>query len=171
MHLRGFALFLLGAWIAGSLFMTMVATQNFRSVDRLLDGISPKAALILKPVPRDQVRQLLRYQVSEQNRWYFGTWDVVQVFLGLGLFLFLLLASHERPFVLGLALGMVLIAFGQAVFVTPEVTSIGRTLDFVDGNTPERAKFWVMHGAYSGLEVLKWLTGVILGVRLLIRRR
>ena len=36
MKISNFACWLLGGWIAGSLFMILVATQNFRSVDRLL---------------------------------------------------------------------------------------------------------------------------------------
>src|SRR4051794_6835029 len=64
---------LLGAWIAGSLFMIMVATQNFRSVDRLLAAPGRGGAQVEK-MGRDDARTFLRYQVSEQNRWYFETW-------------------------------------------------------------------------------------------------
>ena len=36
MHFRRFACLLLGAWLAGILVMAMIATQNFRTVDRIL---------------------------------------------------------------------------------------------------------------------------------------
>jgi len=36
MHLTRIAALLLGAWLGGCVFMDTVATQNFRSVDRML---------------------------------------------------------------------------------------------------------------------------------------
>src|SRR5712692_8460340 len=42
MHFRRLAAFLLGIWLGGSVFMDMVATQNFHSVDRLLAAPSPQ---------------------------------------------------------------------------------------------------------------------------------
>ena len=39
MHFRRFAALVLGVWLAGCVFMDMVATQNFRSVDRLLTAL------------------------------------------------------------------------------------------------------------------------------------
>ena len=40
---RGWALVAMGAWLAGSICMSIVATENFYTVDRLLDS-SPSAA-------------------------------------------------------------------------------------------------------------------------------
>src|SRR5713101_6835250 len=71
---------LLGAWIAGSLFMIMVATQNFRSVDRLL-AAPGSATTQVGRMGHDEARTFLRYQVSEQNRWYFETWEKIQLAL------------------------------------------------------------------------------------------
>src|SRR5947208_11673763 len=84
MNIRYFACWLLGGWIAGSLFMILVATQNFRSVDRLLAAPGSAAAQIGK-IGRDEARTFLRFQVSEQNRWYFETWEKIQLALGLAL--------------------------------------------------------------------------------------
>ena len=78
MHYRRFACFLLGAWLAAGLFMAMVATQNFRSVDRLLAKPSAAAAQQLHKLG-PAGRSLLRYQVSEQNRWFFETWEWTSV--------------------------------------------------------------------------------------------
>src|SRR5436853_1612298 len=80
MNIRYFACWLLGAWIAGSLFMIMVATQNFRSVGRLLAAPGP-AAPSVEQMGHDEARTFLRYQVSEQNRWYFQTWEEFELFL------------------------------------------------------------------------------------------
>jgi hypothetical protein len=49
MHFRRFAALLLGVWLAGCVFMDMVATQNFRSVDHLLAAPPPQIAERYKP--------------------------------------------------------------------------------------------------------------------------
>ena len=84
MKSRYVACWLVGAWIAGSLFMILVATQNFRSVDRLLAAPASARAPFEK-MGHQEARTFLRYQVSEQNRWYFETWETVQLALGLAL--------------------------------------------------------------------------------------
>src|SRR6266404_9892490 len=81
MDIRYFACWLLGAWIAGTLYKIMVATQNFRSVDRLL-AAPGSAAPMVEQMGHDAARMFLRYQVSEQNRWYFETWEKIQLALG-----------------------------------------------------------------------------------------
>ena len=92
MHTRRLSSLLLGAWLAGSLFMWMVATQNFRSVDRLLESPSPQASTQFDKLGRDGARTLLRYHVGEQNRWYFETWELAQIVVGA----LLIAASVER---------------------------------------------------------------------------
>src|SRR5882724_1655665 len=96
------ACWLLGAWIAGSLFMIMVATQNFRSVDRLLAAPGRAGAQVEK-MGHDDAKTFLRYQVSEQNRWYFETWEKVQLVLGLAL---LAVTLRQNRLVFSLAIPM-----------------------------------------------------------------
>src|SRR5712671_7889920 len=99
---------LLGAWIAGSLFMIMVATQNFRSVDRLL-AEPGRASAQVERMGRDDARTFLRYQVSEQNRWYFETWEKIQLALGLGLLVVAMSTQKIFRFVVALKLVFLLI--------------------------------------------------------------
>jgi hypothetical protein len=172
MHFRRFACFLLGAWLAGGLFMALVATENFRSVDRLLaKPAAPAAQQLGKLGPA--ARPLLRYQVSEQNRWYFETWGVVETGIGAALLMVLLFGSTETLFVLLLSLLMLLIALVQRFVLTPEIVVLGRVIDFVPAGlrSPERSRFWTLHGMYSGLEVLKWILGLVLAARLIFRKR
>ncbi|HZT31157.1 MAG TPA: hypothetical protein VFA33_14810 [Bryobacteraceae bacterium] len=173
MHFRRLACFLLGAWLAGSLFMALVAIENFRSVDRLLDRPAPAAARQFEALGHDAARTLLRYQVSEQNRWYFQAWGAGQLFLGLGLLLVLVFGSTETLFSLVLAGLMLVVAGVQHFALTPEIVALGRVIDFVPltAVSADRGRFWTMHSLYSGAEVLKWLIGFVLAGKLVIGTR
>jgi len=130
MKIRYFTGWLLGGWIAGSLFMILVATQNFRSVDRLL--AEPRtAAGRIEQIGRDEARTFLRYQVSEQNRWYFETWEKIQLALG-GVLLVVAFTGlrEQRGFGLLVTLMFVLLLL-ERFYVTPEIVRLGRLIDFV----------------------------------------
>ena len=82
MKLR-WALLVMGMWIMGSICMSVVATENFYTIDRLLDGSTNvefhRATQQLGHAP---ARDLLRYLSSELNRLYFQAWNVAQLVLG-----------------------------------------------------------------------------------------
>src|SRR5712691_3624186 len=131
---------LLGAWIAGSLFMIMVATQNFRSVDRLL-AAPGRAGAQVETMGHDAARAFLRYQVSEQNRWYFETWETIQlVALGLAL---LAATLRQSKFGYRWALVLFLLVMTERFYITPEIIRLGRLIDFVPPavSSPERDTF------------------------------
>jgi hypothetical protein len=153
--------------------MTMVATQNFRSVDRLLAAPSSQAAKQIETLGKPAARAFLRYQVSEQNRWYFMTWETIQLGLGALLLLVLLFGAEAKAFVLLLSLLMLLIVGIQHWVMTPEIARLGRVIDFLRESTfsAEHARFWHFHTAYSISEVIKWGLGIVVTIKLLIRRR
>jgi uncharacterized membrane protein YkgB len=157
MHHRRIASFLIGAWIAASLLMAYVATQNFHNVDRILAAPSAGASKMLESLGHDQARMLLRYQAAEENRAYFSDWEFVQIILGVALTAMLLLATHvNRLMVLICGLMVLLVGFMHFA-LTPEITFTGRAFDFVPPGAGGRGHFWVLHGLYSGLELLKLL--------------
>src|SRR5439155_18808783 len=117
MNTRYIACWLLGAWIAGSLFMIMVATQNFRSVDRLLAAPGRADAQVGK-MGRDEARTFLRYQVSEQNRWYFETWEKIQLALGVAVLAALI---RQGRLTVGLAASMCTLLLVERFYLTPEI--------------------------------------------------
>ena len=153
--------------------MAWVATENFRSVDRTMESPSPVAALQFKSLGPTQTRMMLRYLVSEQNRYYFEYWDDVQIIYGLFFFFFLLFGTKEGKFPLGLALAMLLITMAQRFLLTPELISLGRNIDFIppDMHSGQRTKFYVLHGGYAAAEVAKWGFGVVLGLALILAKR
>ena len=173
MHYRRLACFLLGLWLGGGLFMDMVVTENFRSVDRLLAQPAPAAAQQFDKLGPGGARTLLRHQVSEQNRWYFETWGVIETAMGVALLLVLLFGSTEKNFTLLLCLLMLLIVILQRFALTPQMVFLGRIIDWIPADHPadERARFWMLHRAFVGLELLKWALGLLLTGKLLFRSR
>jgi len=173
MHSRRLACFVLGVWLAGGVFMAWVATENFRSVDRLLDHSHPAASLEFRSLGPQASRLLLRYAASEQNRYFFENWEVAQIILGILFFLFLLFGTHEDKFSLIMALVLLIITVGQRLAVTPELVALGRSLDFLPPDTAaaERTKFMLLHRGYEAIEAVKWVVVLILAGRLFITRR
>src|SRR5713226_3101025 len=174
MHFRRLASLLVGSWLMGCALMDMVATQNFRSVDRLLSAPSAQAAEQIRAIGgHNPARAFLRYQVAEQNRWYFENWERMQIALGVILVLVLLFGSVPDRFALLLTVLMLAAVLVMHFFLTPEITRLGRSIDFTPQGTPssERARFWNFHGAYSATELVKLGLGVALAVRLLRRRK
>jgi hypothetical protein len=161
------AMFAVGMWIAGSLFMMVVATQNFRTVDRLL--ATPTNVTFTSQVDtlgHAAVRDLLRYLSSELNRLYFQVWNAAQLVLGL-LTLWLVTggpsSARRVRWGVGVMLGVVVL---MTVWLQPEITSLGRSLDFVPRDPPPPAaeRFWTLHGVYTVLELGKLVVGIIVSL-------
>jgi hypothetical protein len=173
MNFRRLACLLLGLWLGGSAFMAMVAAENFRSVDRLLAHPAPLAAQHIEGMGPTVARMFLRYQAAEQNRWYFETWDSAQIVIGLLLLFVLLFGTGEGKFTLALPVLMLGVALVDRLLLTPAIIAQGRLIDFVPPGIQslERNRFQVMHGAYSSLEIAKWVLGLVLAGKLLVLRR
>jgi hypothetical protein len=162
------AAFLLGAWLCGGLFMGFVATQNFATVDRVLAVPPQSAAPMIQSLGYDQARQLLRYLAGEENRLFFGDWELVQLGLGLAL-VCVLFSGVGNPLIAGLAAVLLLLTGFQHFMVTAQLLTLGRSIDFVspEAQSAARNSFWKLHALYGGIEVAKLalvlvLTGVVL---------
>ena len=154
------ALVLLGVWLTGTVCVAVVATQNFYTVDRLLARrATPAFNTIVDAQGQPQAREFLRYLSSELNRVYFQLWNGVQVILG---WLVVGLIARQRRAVRWLVAAMA-IATVVVAAMTPEIVSLGRSLDFVprDPPPPGVSRFWMLHGAYTALEMLKLVIGAI----------
>jgi hypothetical protein len=158
--------------MGGGLLMTWVAAESFSSVDRLLARAHPVATAQFKALGRADARLLLRYQVAEQNRWYFQTWETAQLAIGVLFFFFLLFLTRENKFALLLVLLMIAEVVAQRFLLTPGMISLGRMIDFAPPPAlpGERTQFWLLHSWYWGLELLKWALGLALAARLIAHR-
>ena len=155
-------LLLLGAWMGGTLLIWLVATVSFRNVDRVLSRSTSEAARL--SVPEAARRPVLRHLASEFNRWLFQLWGAVQLVLGAAVLVLLLRQTPRTPANLtlaGLLLVLVVVMLGV---ITPAITSLGRTLDFVPRSPPppQMAAFGRLHAAYSFLDLIKLvLVGIL----------
>lgn len=160
------AMFAMGAWLAGTLIVSVIAAENFYTIDRLLAG-SPNAgfASAVSRLGEPQTRELLRYLSSELNRLYFQVWNVSQLVIG-GLVLWLVASNRSavRPR-WGVTAMLALVAM-MTLWLTPQIVSVGRSLDFVPRNPPPSAlgRFWVLHGTYTLVESGKLVLGVIVAI-------
>lgn len=174
MHFRRLASLILGAWLAGCVFMDMIATQNFHAIDRMLSSPTGRVAKQIQDMGGpDQARILLRYEASEVNRLFFENWERIQLLLGFTLFLVLLFGGNAGKFSLFCAVAMLLIVVAERFIMTPMMIRLGRAIDFLPtgADSSDRAQFWTLHSAYSITEMLKIGIGVVLAVKLLLRSR
>jgi hypothetical protein len=171
MHYRRIACFLLGLWLGAGLLMAWFGAVSFRTVDQMLSRPNPVLAVQMRALGPAGARILLRYQVAEQNRRLFEAWEIAQIILGVLFFSFLLFGSQEGKFSLIVLLLMLVATVVQRLAITPEMTALGRILDYAHSEMPsvERSKFWMLHSAYGGVEILKLGLGLILGGLVLLR--
>jgi hypothetical protein len=157
-----------GAWLMGSLMMFVVAPTNFRLVDELLAHSENQSfRSLVDHHGSGPTRELLRYLSSELNREFFLRWNIVQVLLGAALLLIVSKRSEgaggvarfqrqRRRVRLPLVFATVLVS-GLLIGLTPLITSVGRSLDFVprEPPPPELGLFKLLHVGYTVLELVK----------------
>ncbi len=151
---------ILGAWLAGTVFMWMTAIKNFETVDVILAS-PPQAfdALTSEFAPED-LREAMRYQASEVNRLFFAGWGTVQMLLGLGALVLAWKGRGDR-ILLGCIVGAVVIAGVLQAVAVPETIRLGRIIDFGAGSPAETAAFWRYHHTYTGLDMTKFVLLIV----------
>jgi hypothetical protein len=169
MHSRRLCTLLLGAWLAGGLFMAWVAVHNQRSPQQLLKSNSKRVQEELYSIGPNRAASLFQFQVSELNRELFDRWELTQIALALALGITLLFSTNGNRLMMalwGLMFALVLI---QHLTITPMMIELGRGVDFagIDEFIEERRAFRRSHASYGWLEVVKGLAGLGLAVRLL----
>ncbi len=169
---RRLAALLLGIWLGASILADVAVTQNFQTVDRFLqtpDSVSTSAAL--HDIPRDRMRFILRRNAAEENNWIFVNWERAEVVLGCLLFLLLLFGERPQIMLMALCAAMILIVGVEHFALTPTITDLGRRVDDLPVTDPGYKRFWLMHGLYSGLDILKMLMMAAFAARLVIKRK
>jgi hypothetical protein len=164
------ALVALGVWLMGSICVSIVATQNFYTVDRLLADQHGAFAAMVQKHGQPAARELLRYLSSELNRLYFQAWNAAQIVLG-AVTLWLIAGSRKQDAAFSIVAAMLAVVVLMLVYLMPAIVTLGRELDFVprDPSPPGMSRFWVLHAAYTSLEMLK-LAAALLAAGLIAGR-
>jgi hypothetical protein len=173
MHYRRIVCFILGLWFGGGLIMAWYGSRSFGSVDDIMNSANPAFAVQTKPLGPATTRLVLRAAVVEQNRSMFKSWELLQIVLGLLFFSYLLFGTTEGKFTLLVSVAMVLLTLIQRLGISPELAVVGRSMDYVPAEfrNQEHAKFWLLHNAYLGVDVLKYGLGLVLGAIAMSSRR
>jgi hypothetical protein len=160
---RGLSILLLGAWLGAGIFTDLAVTQNFRAVDRFLESSQPDS------VGRAQERILLRENAAEENNWIFQNWERLESAISGVLLLLLLVGGKPGKSTLALALTLPAIVAAEHFLLTPRIIDLGRIVGDLPVTDPAARTFWMLHGLYGGLDILKILVGLGLAAVLLIR--
>jgi len=156
-------MFCMAIWLSGSVFISVIATQNFYTIDRLIDK-SPNDVfrVVVETMENPQARDLLRYLSSELNRLYFQYWNLAQLPVGIIALRLVSSIPKSRLATWGIVAMLCVVLF-LMVFITPPILSIGRGLDFVPRipPPPELRTFGLLHAAYSALTVVNVVLGVL----------
>jgi hypothetical protein len=173
MHYRRFVLFLLGLWLGGSLLAAWYGAASFGTVNRMMAEANPGFLSQVKELGPDTTRQVLRAVVVEQNRWLFASWEYGQVVMAALLFAYLLFGTLEGKASLALALVMLALVLLQRIWISPEIAQTAKALPYLprDLALQERARFWLLHNTYLGIEVIKLGIGAVLGALVATGRR
>jgi hypothetical protein len=173
MHARRFACMLLGFWLAGSMVMTFIAASSANSAGRLLLDHGPAAGLRIKSMGQEEARIMLAYPVRQQVRWWLEEWENLELALGALFFLFLLFGTREGKLVLSVTLGIYAIVLFERFLTLPQMLYLGSQMDFVPANvvTPERNELIAVQNAFTGVEIVKGLVILGLGVYMIARTR
>jgi hypothetical protein len=163
MHSSRIATFLLGAWIGCCIFMDLLALENLRLANGVLNSAIPPAVEIIQKAGREEMGLLLRYFAAEQYRYFFSTWELIQIPSALLLAGVLYFAADRRPMPQILCgLMLVLVLFQLAIH--PELAYRGREADFPPGSQTlgTQARVWALTEVWIGAESAKLLIGALL---------
>ena len=168
------ATFCLGLWLMGTICVSVVAMQDFYTIDRLLaDPGNDTFEGMVESIGRAKSRDFLRFLASELNRLFFQLWNWSQFLIG-GATLWLVWRIPEPRVLRWSIIGMLGIVLVLTVLLTPQILAVGRSLDFVSRNPapPSLRTFGILHATYTTLEMLKLAvgTGVVVWIVRAARR-
>jgi hypothetical protein len=165
------AVAILGAWIASTLCMWFAATRSFATVESVLKRAEPQFVETTKPLGEGPTRVVLRYMASEINRTLFWGYGALQIGLGAILLLLLWRQAPRNAVDIGVVASMLALSVILTLVITPLITTLGRSIDFIPRNPPPPVmpRFWALHGSFTGLDGVKLLAGIGLLIRWILR--
>jgi len=170
-HTRRIASFILGAWLAGCIFMMFVSIENLRTPSLVMALPLPPVDSMTRQLGWDRMYALLHHAASEQTRHESRLWLEAQLLLGAILGLCLLLATQKRVAPLVLCGVMLVMAVFQ-LRLSAELTYQGRETDFLPGSATQSTmiRYLALQQIHYGVEIMKLLAGGALASYLFVFR-
>jgi hypothetical protein len=158
---RRVATFLLGIWVGCCLFADALALGSSVAASRVLN--QPQVAQARAAIDKagEAAAGLLRHAVNEHVRVVIDGWEFAQLLLAALTVLLLGVAAQRKPLAVGVCVVMGAIAAVQHFFLTPELNSLGRQLDFPSEEAPLSlaTRAWSLRQMYGGAEMVKLVLG------------
>ena len=165
---RAWAIFCMAVWLTGTIWMAVVATENFYTIDRLIAAQpNPTFAADIEKFGRDATHDLLFYYSSELNRLYFQYWNIAQLAIGI-LTLWLVVKIPGSAQAKWLVVAMLAIVLFLTALITPFIVSVGRSIDFVPRNPPPDGlrTFGLLHATYTVFDGIQLILGILVSLSL-----
>lgn len=162
---RAIGLVIVSVWIGWTLFMWFAATRSFRTANRVWQKPQPEFAQLLKPLGASQSLTVLRHFAGQVNATYFRAYGLAQIALGI-ILLLILWSQHPRDIAsFVLVCVMLALVVVLAAFIAPRIGSLGSSIDFNPSSSALSARFWALHGIYTGLDAAKLAAAIVIVVR------
>ena len=163
---RSLSLLVLGVWLGGSVAVDIAVSQNFQTVDRFLaaPGDSRTSAQ-LSAIGRVPERAILRRNAAEENNWLFLNWERAELAIGGMLLVLCRIGQQRQKMKITGSVALLAIVAAEHFLLTPDIVSLGRIVDGLTAADPRYRTFWILHGFYSGLDILKMVVIFGIGVR------
>jgi len=164
MFSRRLATFLLGIWIGCCALVDVLALESHRIAAQILDTPSLEAKAALAKASEVPIGPLLHHLAAEQRRANLNNWEATQFGLVLMILLLLIFTDQRKVLAIAMCGAMGLIVLIQHFGITPDLTILGRSADFLAESSAfnTRTKIWTLTQMYGVLETLKLVIGGVL---------
>ena len=164
MFSRRLATFLLGIWMGCCVLVDVLSLEGHRTAARILDNPSQEAHTILTKIGEAPAGVLLHHLAAEQVRATMENWEVAQIVLTLAIIVSLVFTDQRKLLAIVMSAAMGLTALIQHFAITPELSLLGRSADFLaeSASFSLRSQMWTLTQVYGVLETLKLVIGGVL---------
>jgi hypothetical protein len=173
MHFRRLAALTLGAWLGGSLLVTLFMAQNAQIAAQILQRPAREAVDVMVKLQPAELRMLLNYHATEGNQWLRGSWETAQLALGCMTLAALFFGGNRSPFPIVFCLLMIATVAFLHFFLAPQIRSLAISVDFLrpDQTSVARDRLRSLELGYTVAENVKFVLGAMVAFSLLRRRR
>jgi hypothetical protein len=159
-------------WLAAGLAVAWLEREDFQALRTALAQPDPAVAGRVKVLGAQETFLLMGRLEWERRQRTTENWESVQLIIGVGFFLFLLLGTREGKLPLGMALLLVGMVVLERFLLTPEVLSLERVADFTPGRhaSAESMRRLALSLTQEGFEIAIWTVQAALAAVMIVPR-